>query len=144
MYRMHQVLHTLIDKFTRSAIGIILPTLLVIIISAFYSIIRFHRVLNPFMLLVVLLVGLLLSFNLCFGLYQGTMLTQSSQMYCKLYCSILPSGVMNKLDITIFKSLAPLTLRVGEAVNFIISINAILIIVNDVIIANIINLVVAF
>ena len=144
MYRMHQVLHAFADKFVRSVIRIVLPILLFLIISSLYSVIRLYRLLNPFILLVLISVGLVASFVISILFSQAILVTHSSQLYCELHSSILLNTKLTKLDKKFFSSLYPLRWKIGESVHFTIERNTFLTIVTEIVAVNIINLLVAF
>ena len=141
---MHQVFHALADKFIRSVISIVLPILLFIVISSLYSVIRLYRLLNPFILLVLISVGLMVSFTIRMGFSLGILVTHSSQLYCELHSSILLNTKLTKLDKKFFLSLYPLRLKIGESVHFTVKKNTFLKIVTEIVVVNVINLLVAF
>jgi hypothetical protein len=144
LYRAHQVLHTFPREFLQLIIPVVLPISIFILISSIYSGVRFHRVLNAFILVTLRLVSSLVAYSLKSVLSNAATVTKSSEMYSKLGTSLLPPGRLTKYDKLFFKSCPPLEWRVGSTVSFTVKKQSFIRIMNEIVVTAVVNLLVAF
>ncbi len=137
-FRMHQIHHALACDVVKYALPIVIPVAEFLIVVTFYSVIRLSSSFNAFITLTLMAVGLVAGMVLKLGIDVAVRVTEKSETIRAL---ALRKG-FTKADIRFFRSCRPLKWKIGST--FTITRETFPHILNEIIIANVINLLVAF
>jgi hypothetical protein len=135
---MPQIHHAVACDVVKYALPIVMPMAELLIVVALYSVIRLSSSLNALITLTLMAVGLVAGMVLKLGIDVAVRVTEKSETIRAL---ALRKG-FTKADIRFFRSCRPLKWKIGST--FTITRETFPHILNEIIIANVINLLVAF